>query len=465
MSEKTDNGVSEEASNRMLNPNIFQVNKTTGKVELIDSITNKDITLLEEEGYLEKGMDLNSAHLSAKFVDELMIGNVRNKYSGVVSDLPINFVNCCEGKEVEAEKSPGLTVVYSERKKHYLLIARKPVANGKTEIYVMDSNSNVEIPEVEAAYGNKSEFIIKYPSTPISRYDGDMFMTIETKMREKMATGESEMEELVSLCLEQSTYFPNSLGIQKDTNNCMSYSVHFARKLYKAVQNKMSETGKSVVECFGQILDGFERYVGQYEGKARDMFFMPDVFLKYGGSETAVNKDIELMGLTKDSDRGKDLRRNIVAFKNKRDEDAKRLGERRVGITSIRDSYSPAKNWKNKDIKTGARMVKKLKLEREKASTEVNAGVATPEGGRYSPNRITTPSPLTNGPTRNIMQSLSAISAGSFPAEQQLNNITGSAVPPPCSAWERVIATGKREKGNYYINIALFSIEFTAVGI
>ncbi|MDR3079210.1 MAG: hypothetical protein LBU15_04210 [Rickettsiales bacterium] len=368
---------------QLSNPKIFTTRD--GELKKTKEVTDEDIELLRKAGLLGdvktlgEDFDPNSSYFHPEFVKE-MIENVREEYGDVAAELPISFVDLNKpDSKISAEPGSGLAVVYSDR--HTKLLLKRLLPSGKTEIYVLDALNNESDYYIDKLIsGNPENFIVKYPVT----------------------------------ALTQDEWLGESLGIQYDYTNCISYAVHFARKIYKAVREEKARSEKNVLESFNEVVNRFEgrgtRMVTRDEPPA-PVFAMPDFLLRYSGSEGALDRMIEarvkVEGDSKREEINKYLKSKLIPYKNKRREECeeqtknlredlvsmglelentkkalegkevagvdrkgRRMLEQRVKELAkksktidgeiqtmeieMRYTYSPAANWRNKDIKNVA---------------------------------------------------------------------------------------------------------------
>ncbi|MDR2077572.1 MAG: hypothetical protein LBP39_01240 [Rickettsiales bacterium] len=378
-----------ESENKLWAPDILKINPASKTVEKIGEVSGGDIKLLKEEGLLPKNFNPDKGYLPPEFVKE-MVDLVREKYSDLTEQLPISFVDCSKvDQTMPTEYNAGLTILYGER--HTKLVVRRPLLDGKIEVYVMDSATNNKNKNIEDAYSDSSKFIVKYPET-------------EKTIREQ--------------------YLPDYIGVigvQMDSTHCISYAVHFARKIYKAVKDEIDNgNAKNAIDGFNRVMDGLkehvrvpgieERMCGAKE--RRMMFFLPDFLLKYSGSEAMLNMTIEARKNEEKDGLSEKLKEKIVPYNNKRKKEANKqiekgavpvrkalnklldeleklnnskdetlneeIAEKEEKIKNkledndirvenrtkylnldLREKFSPARNWRNKDFKKIAERVRK----------------------------------------------------------------------------------------------------------
>ncbi|MDR2777955.1 MAG: hypothetical protein LBB13_00395 [Rickettsiales bacterium] len=235
----------------------------------------------------------------------------------------------------------------------------------------------------------------------------------EEEVEEERIINREDMEE------GRAGLFIDDLWIQKDESNCISYATHFARKIYKAVKDGIGddESEESIINCFNKImgeLESYKRISNEYE-KANDidydrnMFIVPNFLLKYSGSEVALDEAIKVL-----KSRGgdaekleKELKEKILPYKKRRNlefdamvkkesssleeelikmlDHVKMLSNDEVKnkeeikncekiikeqlknndifikntVQNLREKFSVAQNWRNKDLKIIAQRVAK----------------------------------------------------------------------------------------------------------
>jgi hypothetical protein len=343
---------------KLSNPKIFTTKN--GKLEEIDEVTEGDVRVLEEAGILRDTLqptstnfDLDSDYFPPAFVKE-MIEAVREKYSDVAAELPISFVDSrLVNSETPIESSSGLVVLYSRN--HSKLILKKLLPSGKTEVYVLDVSNNSPDSYLDEACGNSEKFVVKYPVT----------------------------------ALTQDEWLGESLGIQYDYTNCISYAVHFAKKIYKAVREEKTRSEENVLESFNRVVSSFKICGTKLRAdnrKSVPIFAMPDFLLRCSGSEGALNNMIRARVKTECKSVREEitehLKSKLMPYKIKRREELEKLNQRPKGglvstgcrLLTYREmaggieielckTYSPAQNWRNKDIK---RMAERLRIIKEK---------------------------------------------------------------------------------------------------
>jgi hypothetical protein len=413
---------------KLSNPKIFTTKN--GKLEEIDKVTEGDVRVLEEAGILRKAQrpfsinfDLDSDYFPPAFVKG-MIEAVREKYSDLVAELPISFVELNSPfSNIPMEHGAGLDVIYGPH--HTMLTALRPVANGKTEVYVLDAYSgsaNFHIGRV--SYDDTKKPVIKYPTTDVSE-DAREKMKAVLEKREiliKSYTEKKMYDEVLRLAMKPTEYDKDKLMIQTDRTHCISYAIHFAEKIYKAMRGERARSNCTVLGSFYKVMDKFEILQDKDVGppyEMQDKFRMPCFLTKHSGSEDALEiiaaatakrgKGDEAAAIEKSKDKLK-LYKNIRKEKCEEQtenlrgelestelelEKAKRaftegnvaevggedrkilrqiveeLGEKSKTIdkkiqiieTRMREIYSPAANWRNKDIK---RMAGRLRIIKEK---------------------------------------------------------------------------------------------------
>ncbi|MDR2077854.1 MAG: hypothetical protein LBP39_02715 [Rickettsiales bacterium] len=419
-----------ESENKLLAPDILKINPANKTVEKIGEVFEGDIKLLKEEGLLPQDFNPNEEYLPPQFVEK-MIDLVREKYSALTAELPISFVDCSQADQtMPTECNAGLAILYGDF--HTTLVVRRPLLDGNIEIYVMDSYANVEDGIIEDAYGDSSKFIVKYPETE---------KTIEHKkqidfLEEKIAEFKKEGKNTSELSRARIKYSPHRIEVQTDGIHCISYAVHFARKIYKAVKDEIDNgNAKNAIDGFNKVMSGLKEHVRVPNAeermcgvKERRMFLLPDFLLKYSGSEAMLNMTIEARKNEEKDGLSEKLKEKIVPYKNKRkyeldktieeeavpvrktlnklldelgklsdskDEASKEeIAEKEEKIkdkledndirvenrtkylnSNLREKFSPARNWRNKDFKKVA----------EKIREKRNAGRHVPAPERHVP--------------------------------------------------------------------------------
>ncbi|MDR3079209.1 MAG: hypothetical protein LBU15_04205 [Rickettsiales bacterium] len=404
--------------NRFSNQTIFSTRD--GELKKTKEVSDEDIRLLREAGLLGdvktlgKDFDLNSSYFSSDFVKE-MIENVREEYSDVAAELPISFVdNSSPFFEIPMEHRAGLNVIYGDA--HTVLTVAKPIATNETEIYVLDAlDSSPKWLIEQGALKAAGKFVIKYPITDVGEDAREKIRGVieERKKLRKSYIEKGMDEELFRLANEPLGYNKDKLMIQMDYTHCISYAIHFAEKIYKAVREEKARSNCTALESFNKVMEKFEilqdKDVGsRYE--THNAFRMPYFLTKHSGSEDAlgtiaaatakrgkvdeaavIEKSKGKLKLYKDKRQEKykeqteNLRGELVSTKLELEkteraftegnvtevggEDREMLEQRvkeldkkskeidgkiKVIETRMREIYSPAANWRNKDIKNVA---------------------------------------------------------------------------------------------------------------
>ncbi|MDR2077556.1 MAG: hypothetical protein LBP39_01160 [Rickettsiales bacterium] len=309
-----------ESESKFLNLDILKIDKEKKVVKKIDRVSENDIRILKEKGLLSKNFNPYESYLPPGFVKE-MINLVREKYPDLTKELPISFVDCSKaGQTMPTEYNAGLTILYD--KLHTKLVVRRPLPDGKIEIYVIDSHSNNEDKTIEDAYGDSSKFIVKYPETEKSIEYKKQIDSIDERIKDSINSGENILE----LFKIRRKYSIDNIGVQMDGTHCISYAVHFARKIYRAVKDEIDNGNvKNAVDGFNKVMDGFKEHIRisnieeRTRGvKERRMFLFPDFLLKYSGSEAALNMTIEARKNEEKDGLSEKLKEKIVPYKNKR---------------------------------------------------------------------------------------------------------------------------------------------------
>ncbi|MDR3079238.1 MAG: hypothetical protein LBU15_04360, partial [Rickettsiales bacterium] len=308
---------------------------------------------------------------------------VKDKYSDLAVELPISFVDSrLANSEIPVEPGSGLVVFYGEH--HTTLILKRLLSSGKTEVYVLNANSNARNLYLDEVYGDSEKFIIKYPATALTR----------------------------------GIFLGEPLKIQCDSTNCISYTMHFAKRIYRAVREGV-KGGKDAMESFNGVVNRLRDHgATKYPriGGVVDMLFnMPDFLVRCSGSEELLDGVIEcrvkMEGGSKREEITNYLKSKLMPYKNKRKEELEKLEKElvsaglelenakkvlaegrageiveenrekierriaevreleeevraldlriiRVGI-ELRHIYSPAQNWRKKDIKKVAARAKR----------------------------------------------------------------------------------------------------------
>ncbi|MDR3078938.1 MAG: hypothetical protein LBU15_02770 [Rickettsiales bacterium] len=299
---ETDKGKG-DGKTKLSNPQIYRRNKDSGKLEVKDGVNDDDIKLLEEEGLLENDFNLDLGYFSPAFMEK-RLEILREKYKDLTGELPRVYANCDGGMALKVNEGPCLTILRGEGK-HTKLFVTRPGVDGKTEIYIMDSNSNDYDKDIEAAYNDTNKYTIVYPDTEVSRQDREKYDKKEEKIEQLQldpSKNQKEIEkEIKSMFLETGDPQRNSLGIQKDVYHCASYAVHFADRLYRKIREvKNSDSKKNIIDCFNEVMADIGKDI--YEAKVefrkknlmvnRKMFSMPKEFWIYSGSEGALDRMI-----------------------------------------------------------------------------------------------------------------------------------------------------------------------------
>ncbi|MDR3078583.1 MAG: hypothetical protein LBU15_00925 [Rickettsiales bacterium] len=381
---ETDKGKG-DAKAKLSNPQIYRRNKDSGKLEVKDGVNDDDIKLLKDEHLLEDNFNLDEGYFSPVFMEK-RLGILQEKYKDLTAELPIVYADC-DGQALKVSDKAGLTILRGTGTHTKLFVTRPGGAGGKTEIYIMDSNTNGYDKDIEAAYGDTAKYTIVYPDTEVSRQNRKEYEQLkeENKERENRINSESSslMErysdlsdaeldridelsnELIELSGELEVFPRNSLEIQKDTHHCASYAVHFADRLYKKIREvKDSDSKKNTIDCFNEVMAdiGKGTYLAKVESKGDDlmvdrkMFSMPKELWIYSGSEGALDRMITAEAKKQLEEENKkkggaakaamtekeiedkvkkiktDMKRKLAPYKEKRDEARpKRMGEKMKG--------------------------------------------------------------------------------------------------------------------------------------
>ncbi|MDR2777589.1 MAG: hypothetical protein LBB24_02360 [Rickettsiales bacterium] len=362
-----------------LSRKIFRIDKERGELEEKEEVTSDDIKLLRETGLLEEIFKLDDGYFPPQFVEQL-IESIREKYPELMKDLPITFANCSNIgiTKTDIEEGSGLTILYGHG--HTVLVTRRQLDSGRTEIYVMDSYGNSANHLINNTYGDPDKFTIKYPSTELSIKNrdvtyGPILREFEKERREKLEElhrkmqeepDEEERKKLQDIHFNTKLIFekrrgqlniPNldRLGIQMDSTHCISYAIRFAEKMYKTVKTEMKKNGTdNVIESFGEVMDRLKNYREMLteeekatEKEERNMFLMPDFLLENSGSEETLNTAIEARNIGDEEERGKlekQLKRKILPYKKKRQEEREnRLTLAEKTLNEMRDTVEKLK--------------------------------------------------------------------------------------------------------------------------
>jgi hypothetical protein len=279
------------------------------RAEKFREFSEEDIKVLKQEGLLleqfnlPKNFDEDKGRLPSEFVEKI-VNLAREKYSDLVAELPISFVTCREAdQQIPIENTVGLTIL--DGSYYPRLLLRRPLPDGKIEIYVIDSHSNNEDKTIEDAYGDSSKFIVKYPETEKSIEYKKQIDPIEEKIAEYCKERKNSLE----LEKEKEKYSIDGIGVQMDVKHCISHAVHFATKIYEAVKDEIDKgNAKNAVDGFNKVMDGFKEHIrvdtypwkrvySKEEGikfeKERRMFLFPDFLAKSSKYGTVLDMVIE----------------------------------------------------------------------------------------------------------------------------------------------------------------------------
>ncbi|MDR3078937.1 MAG: hypothetical protein LBU15_02765 [Rickettsiales bacterium] len=405
---------------KLSNPQIYGRNKDSGKLEVKDGVNDDDIELLKEEGLVGENFNLDLGYFSPAFMEK-RLEILREKYRDLTAELPIVYADCDDKKALKVSNKAGLTILRGTGTHTKLFVTRPGGANGKTEIYIMDSNTNSYDKLIEEAYGDTTKYTIIYPDTEVSRQNRELHRQLEEPKRRASAAlkrvfNEETWKAFSEIDAKLGASPRNSLGIQKDIHHCASYAVHFADRLYKKIKEvkEQSIPARGTVDCFNEVMADIGK--GTYSAKVemtdmnegknmvnRKMFSMPKEFWIYSGSEGALDRMItaeakkQLEGenkkrgddnavLTEKEIEGKvkeietNMKRKLVPYKGKRDEK-----EATISLTTgnpvsagvkneIRAEYAIVHNWRMKELKSVADRLRKAK-EAQKIAKQTPAEV------------------------------------------------------------------------------------------
>ncbi|MDR3078662.1 MAG: hypothetical protein LBU15_01345 [Rickettsiales bacterium] len=346
MSEKTEKywlGESERA--------VYNFNEKTGLLEQTCVLSKSDMEKLREDGVLGNNTDFGY-HTNQLFLEKA-IDVIKDRYPNVSEEIPIGFYDESENsyKQIREQMSssatgkPELAVIYDDV--HTVVTLNRPVADGRVEVYVMDSYFTQKNPIIENIYSDSSKYTVRYSVTPHSLESLERRNKIQDEMNQlesqKGTENYDRLKREMTVELLDPKNNPGIAGIQFGAQKCMVFTMAFIDEWYKTIGEKMENTKETdPKKCLDSIVDRFEtkevenpycstpfqgsKFVEANVGKKLNAFVMPNFLLKYGDSEQALDAAVKHYTAKKDIIEGESekIKGQVVAFKKKREQEVDR---------------------------------------------------------------------------------------------------------------------------------------------
>lgn len=375
-----------------------------------DEITKEDREVLVKAGLWSDDFDLDGGYFPKSAV-EILIQSIEDDYPELTKVLPIKLVDP-RTTNPETEEEAGMSIVYgyneeSDTGHTYLLVRRQLPDSDGTELFNMDPLSTDFRTE---SYSDK--FVMGYANTPYAQKNKSEYDNYDGL---KDVEKNPEFLRIYSRANDSR----GILGIHMDYQNCISYAIHFAKKMYKAIAIDLKMRGIELKDCtkddvlasFDNVMDSFGTGVDK---NGKQFFMFPESMLKYGQSEEAMkiageeiskdklrpykekrekfteerNKELDEQLKNYDKDVSEEIQRKKAELKEKSVEITEELEESikkevmskleikrkkqeaidkaERDIENSKQALNAVQNWRYKDIKTLVRYCRKM-LEMKKS--------------------------------------------------------------------------------------------------